>query len=165
MALSHSIVGTSRFGTAVRLFCYAVLGVSTWCGPIPWMHCHPAAAATRTMEGHLALHHGRSDETHQGWHFHLLLLTELGTSPCGPDCPGQDHEPSVPLGLPLAYGVSVVSGHDGAQPIFSLATLDFAPLSEVVSLIHQDTSIEPLPGSTGSTPVVDRAALLCVARC
>ena len=165
MARSPSTAGRSPFRGAVRLFCYAVLAVSTWCGPIPWMHCHAAVTPGGALQGHLALHHNREQQTPRGWHFHLLLLTELGTTPCGPDCPDREREPSVPAGLPLAFGVSVVLGHDGAHHILSQSLLDFALPSEVVSLVANIASTEPPEGSTGSVPAVDRAAFLCVARC
>lgn len=165
MARSPSPVGRSPFRMAVRLFCYAVLAVSTWCGPIPWMHCHAAATPDGALQGHIALHHNQGQQAPRGWHFHLLLLTELGTTPCGPDCPEHEREPSVPVGLPLAYGVSIVAGQDGAQQFLSHSILDFALPTEVVSLVASLTSAEPREGSTGSVPAVDRAAFLCVARC
>jgi len=149
----------------VQILCYLLLGIGSWCGPIPWIHCHGQAGGSgAALSEHRQLHHTRTQEP-QGWHFHLLLLTEFQSEPCGEDCPERHHQAPVPAGWSLAYGVSVVKASPTGDMSLPLAVLDWAIAAPAVVTEPENSSRVERPASDAPGPLVNRLDLLCVARC
>lgn len=150
----------------LRAFCYVLLCVATWCGPVPWLHCHALAGNGDALTEHRHLHH--PDGEVAGWHFHLVLLTELQSDGCGGDCPRHREPASPPLGLPLAYGASVACASAGTAPLataIQLAQLDWPAATPVPSILF-DTFTSPIGTAGAESPrAIDCRTEFCVARC
>lgn len=145
----------------------AVLAVSLWRGPVPWIHVHETLAPEGVIETLLAWHlqhfHPAGQKAY-GWHVHWTLPWEIDNWPSeekDPELPSPTWVYEMPFASqgPCTVGVDQ---HANSSPCPALLLLDQDSLE---ALDLDATSVCSLHFLQTYSPSVALRALICVARC
>jgi hypothetical protein len=147
----------------------AVLMVSLWRAPVPWIHSHETLEAQGLSEQALAwhvqhLHPQEAEHSIFGWHVHLSLPWEVSNEPSPlrePDAPKPRSVYEMPYVVSPATDTVDVDRH--ASHFAAGPMLDALP---VMILLQADPSVILARHFTPAhSSRVSLRALICVARC